>query len=119
MKRTLLIVGALAVIAIVWKVGTGGPPVRQEPGPASPSLTSSTSAPAVATATTLATPKLDTVKVERDPATVFQRSFWRRVDESVRVVGAERREWLEAGATVQKWEWFIALETKSEFRKWL
>lgn len=120
MKRFLLIAVAFGATAILVKVGTDLQAVRQEPTPASLSPTSSASTPATSSSTaTASTPKPDSIKVDRDPSTVFQRSFWRRLDESVRVTAAERREWLEAGTTVQKWEWFIALETKPEFRRWL
>jgi hypothetical protein len=59
------------------------------------------------------------VTVDRDPSAVFQRAFWRRVGPDVRVVEGERREARDAGGSVQKWEWFVALETTPDFRRWL
>jgi hypothetical protein len=117
MKRSLLLsVAAIVVIAaglMFLSRRTTSEPQASAPRPA-PAAASKTSA-----VTPHALPPAPDIKVERDPATVFQRAFWRRLDATVRVLGAERREWLEGGTSVTKWEWFVALEAKPEFRRWL
>jgi hypothetical protein len=37
----------------------------------------------------------------------------------VRILEGERREWTDQGSAVQKWQWFVALQTTPEFRQWL
>jgi hypothetical protein len=57
--------------------------------------------------------------VSRDPVTVFQRAFWRRPDATVRILEGERREWTDGTSAIQKWQWFLAVQTTAEFRRWL
>ena len=59
------------------------------------------------------------VKIERDPTLVFQRAFWRRPGPDVKIKSAERREWTDANRAVEKWQWFVSLQTTPEFRRWL
>jgi hypothetical protein len=59
------------------------------------------------------------LKTERDAAAVFQRAFWRRPGPDVRILEGERREWIDGKSAVQKWQWFVALQTTPEFRRWL
>ncbi|WP_035606395.1 hypothetical protein [Haloferula sp. BvORR071] len=44
-----------------------------------------------------------------DPATVFQRAFWKRPTEADQILHAERREWQDAG-NVSHWQWFLEVE---------
>jgi hypothetical protein len=93
----------------------------REPAAPAPAVPAATSHAPAGTASAPATPAAapDSVRIERDPAVVFQRAFWRRLDAEVRVLHAERRETLGAHGAPQSWSWFIALETKPDFRRWL
>jgi hypothetical protein len=59
------------------------------------------------------------LRLEQNPATVFERAFWRRLGPDVRVLGAERHEWLDAAQRPRRWAWFISLHSTPEFRAWL
>ena len=37
----------------------------------------------------------------------------------MKILHAERRDWADEKAAVQKWQWFIALDAQPEFRRWL
>jgi hypothetical protein len=54
-----------------------------------------------------------------DAVAVFQRAFWRKPDATVRILHAERREWAGEKVAVEKWQWFVALESQPAFRQWL
>jgi hypothetical protein len=44
-----------------------------------------------------------------DPATVFEKAFWKRPSNDDRILHAERREWKDASG-ISKWQWFITVE---------
>ena len=53
-----------------------------------------------------------------DPATVFQKAFWKRPNDSDRILHAERREWKDADA-VSRWQWFLEVEPSPEIVRYL
>lgn len=59
-----------------------------------------------------------TLRTETNVETVFQRAFWRRPGPDVRILNGERREWAD-GNNVQQWQWFLAVQSTPEFRRWL
>src|SRR5206468_2798887 len=109
--RALLLIGCVAAVigALAWQLM-----LRRGTAIASAAPTKTAVARPLPGAAT--TPGLTTTA---DPAGVFQRAFWRKPDATVRVVEAERREWADEKSAVQKWQWFLSLETKPEFRSWL
>ena len=111
--RTLLIF-AVGVIAAgtIWQVATrfstNGPDASKPAVSASAAATPSTTKKGA-----------NTLAVEQDKAQVFQRAFWRRPGAGDKILHAERRDWTDAGAAVQKWQWFVAVAPSPEFRRWL
>lgn len=58
-------------------------------------------------------------QIVRDPAVVFQRAFWRRLGPDVQVLQAERRESKDPATELDRWQWFLALQSTPAFRSWL
>ncbi|MDQ8188436.1 hypothetical protein [Pelagicoccus sp. SDUM812002] len=54
-----------------------------------------------------------------DPATVYQKAFWRHPKSDDKIVHAERREWLDTNGSVMKWQWFLIIEPSPQTRAWL
>jgi hypothetical protein len=108
--RALLLLGCAVVLGgvVAWRfVPRGGSSSAAAGGgaPKAPAVPAGATQPGLNTAT--------------DQVAVFQRAFWRRPDATVRILNAERREWADEKTAVQKWQWFIALETQPAFRRWL
>ncbi|MES2709910.1 MAG: hypothetical protein V4726_25155 [Verrucomicrobiota bacterium] len=109
MKKRLPILltatAATAVLAVAAWMGrhalSGGP---EDSGPA-----------AVAT---VPRPERPPDSIGTDPATVFQKAFWRRPTPQDRILHAERREWTD-GDGLSKWQWFLAVEPSPELVKYL
>ena len=115
MKRRLVIVLAcLALVgaAVAVKVGTDLRAVRPD-GHVSPAR------PEVGPDAQKSGGSANTLAVEQNKEAVFQRAFWRRPGAGDRILHAERRDWKDAGAAVQKWQWFVAVAPSPEFRRWL
>ena len=114
LPRRFAFAAAAAAVVLGGCSRDAAPPAPDRPaaaaaGPAGPA-SSGTKAPAAAP---------EPIRIERDPAVVFQRAFWRRLDAEVRVLHAERRERLGPDGAPQSWSWFLSLETKPGFRRWL
>lgn len=56
--------------------------------------------------------------VTTDPDKIFRRAFWKRPAAGDKILGAERREWLEKDGQ-SKWQWFIAVRPSPELVKHL
>lgn len=123
MQRVLVPLAVIVVLAGTIWLATYSPAPTPAPG-AAPAGKTPAAAPAPtkapgAKSETPAAPTGPVVRTETQPDVVFQRAFWRRADATVRIRHAERREWVEGGTNVQRWEWFVALEAKPDFRRWL
>ncbi len=124
MKRVLVPLAVIIVLAgALWLVTqTSSPKPALAPdsgGNASAAPASSAAKSADGQSPAPSAPAGPVVRTETQPEVVFQRAFWRRPDATVRIRHAERREWVEGGANVQRWEWFVVLEAKPDFRRWL
>ncbi len=99
-------------MVFIWTQRRGASPAEAAPGavPASAAAELAAGAPQ---------PKPGEPVVIRDVAAVFQRAFWRRPSADIRVLEGERREWLNAQAAVEKWQWFVGVQTSADFRTWL
>jgi hypothetical protein len=90
MKTTLVIMAAALIAALSWHFASS----ENHSDRSDPSDLSDASHPAA-----LAT----------DPATVFQKAFWKRPSNDDHILQAERREWKDASG-ISKWQWFITVE---------
>jgi hypothetical protein len=121
MNRVLVPLAVVVVLAgAIWLATQGSAPTPAGPNAPSSATSAAPASPAPAGKSDApAAPAGPVVRTETQPDTVFQRAFWRRADATVRIRHAERREWVEGGTHVQRWEWFVVLEAKPEFRRWL
>lgn len=123
MKRSLAItLGCLVLVGVGVAIKLAGDRPASAPNvPAAPARPDAGAAPvkqAPAGQAPAAKPE-PTVKLEKDAAAVFQRAFWRRPGPGDKVLHGERRDWMDASAAVQKWQWFVAVTPSPEFRRWL
>jgi hypothetical protein len=92
---------------------------RADPTANSPQAAPIPASAAAALAAGVPLPKPGEPVIMHDASAVFQRAFWRRPGADIRVLDGERREWLDANSAVQKWQWFVAVQTSADFRAWL
>ena len=104
-KKTLLAVSAFALAGLALWLDTSDPKSLPE---------------TLSSQQTLEAGELPlTQTTSLDPELVFSKAFWRRIQEGDKVAHAERREWMDTGSRIAKWQWFIEFEPSADTLAWL
>lgn len=59
------------------------------------------------------------LKATTDTEAIFKRAFWRRPGKGDLIRNAVLSEWLDEGAEVSRWQWFIEIEPSPGLNQWL